>query len=328
MTAQSTQPPMTTASKIARSIVAAVGEVVVGRPDAVRHAVYGMMANGHTLFEDVPGLAKTLLVNTLARAVALDFNRIQFTPDLLPADITGSYIYNMKEQTFSLRKGPVFTQILLADELNRAPPKTQAALLEAMQERQVTLEGTRNKLPDPFLVYATQNPIESEGVYILPEAELDRFMLRISMGYPTLDEEVKVLERVESWDGKPPEVQKVADAKSLLGMQSVTRRVYTHVDVKRYIASLIHATRRDQRVLVGSSPRGGIALLQLSKAAAVYAGRDFVTPDDVKEVALPGLVHRILMRPEAAARGMDAFTVVQDALRHTPTPQVPQVARA
>lgn len=316
------------ASKLAHRIHESTSSVIVGRPDAVRHAIYGMMANGHTLFEDVPGLAKTLLVNTLARTVGLQFNRIQFTPDLLPADITGSYIYNMKNQSFNLRKGPVFAQILLGDELNRAPPKTQAALLEAMQERQVTLEGSIHKLPSPFLVYATQNPIESEGVYILPEAELDRFMLRISMGYPTPEEEVEVLTRVESWDGEAPKVDKVATPDAVSKVQAITRRVYTHDDVKRYIAGIIHFTRNDERTLVGSSPRGGIALMSLGKAAACFDGRDFVTTDDIKEVAHVALDHRLLMRPEANARGVTAEHVIEDALQQIPTPKVPQVATA
>ncbi len=327
MSADGRRPDIAPASKVAKRIVEEAAQVVVGRPDSIRYAVYGMMANGHTLFEDVPGLAKTLLVNTLARAVGLDFNRIQFTPDLLPADITGSYIYNMKKQSFELRSGPVFTQILLADELNRAPPKTQAALLEAMQERQVTLEGSIHKLPSPFFVYATQNPIESEGVYILPEAELDRFMLRISMGYPTVEEEVEIQNRIENWAGQPPNVKKVADASILNKLQAATRSVYAHSDLKRYIATLIQATRTDERVLVGSSPRGTIALLQLGKAAACFHGRDFVTVDDIKEVAVVALPHRLLLRPEAGARGVHALDVIEDVLKGTPVPAVPEVAR-
>jgi len=314
--------------KTATQIVDEVQKVIVGRPEAVRLSIYAMMANGHCLFEDVPGLAKTTLVKAIAGATGLQFNRVQFTPDLLPADITGTYIYNMKSQTFSLRKGPIFAQIVLADEINRAPPKTQAALLEGMQERQVTLEGATQPLPSPFLVYATQNPIESEGVYILPEAELDRFMLRVSMGYPSEDEEVRVLERVESWDGAAPKIGRVATAQTVERLQGITRKVYAHADLKRYMAQLVHFTRRDERVHVGSSPRGGIALMALAKASAVFHGRDFATADDVKEVAQAGLAHRILMRPEANARGQKANDVIADALQRVATPKVPQVALA
>lgn len=317
-----------TARKVIASIIEETQKVIVGRPDAVRLATYGMVANGHCLFEDVPGLAKTTLVKALAQAAGLVFNRVQFTPDLLPADITGTYIYNMKSQTFQLRKGPIFCQILLADEINRAPPKTQAALLEGMQERQVTLEGSTAMLPSPFLVYATQNPIESEGVYILPEAELDRFMLKVSMGYPTEEEEIRILERVESWDGQPPKVKVIANAQTLERTQATARKVYAHADLKKYIAQIIGFTRRDERVLAGSSPRGGIALMALSKAAAVYRGRDFATADDVKEVVYAALSHRILLRPEANARGVRAVDVVHEALQRIPTPKVPQVGLA
>jgi MoxR-like ATPase len=314
-----------TARSVATRIVEETGKVIVGRPDAVRMAVYAMLANGHILFEDVPGTAKTMLVKTIAQATQLQFARVQFTPDLLPADITGSYLFDMKNQQFVLRKGPLFAQIVLADEVNRAPPKTQAALLEAMQERQVTLEGSTHPLPSPFLVFATQNPIESEGVYILPEAELDRFMLRISMGYPSEDEEVEVLARFESWDGAAPVVGKAASPQQLDKAQAASRRVFVHPDLKRYIAQIVHFTRRDPRVQVGSSPRGSIAIMSLAKAAAAYKGRDFANADDVKEVASVAIAHRLLMRPEAAARGATPFQVVHDGLAKVPTPRVPTV---
>ncbi len=313
------------AGLVAQNIIEETSKVIVGKERSIRHAVYGMLANGHCLFEDVPGLAKTMLVKTLARVTGLDFHRIQFTPDLLPADISGSYIYNMKQQTFELRKGPVFSQIVLADELNRAPPKTQSALLEAMQEKQVTLEGTTHQRPKPFFVYATQNPIESEGVYALPEAELDRFLLRISMGYPNEDEEIEVLERIESWDGADPKVKPVTTPAKLVEVQKATRSVFIHPDLKRYIVQLVHATRRDDRVQVGSSPRGSIALMALAKAAAISDGRAFATDDDVKEIAVPALAHRIVLRPEAAARGATAEEVIATALATVPTPHIPQV---
>ena len=273
------------AAKVAQAILDETQKVIVGKTESIKHATYGLLAGGHCIFEDVPGLAKTMLVKTLARVTGLDYHRIQFTPDLLPADISGSYIYNMKDQKFELRKGPIFAQIVLADELNRAPPKTQSALLEAMQEKQVTLEGTTHKLPSPFFVYATQNPIESEGVYSLPEAELDRFMMRISMGYPSVEEEVHVLDRIENWDGSDPKVKSVATPTKLREVQKTVRHVFLHPDLKQYIVQLVHATRADERVLHGSSPRGSIAVMALCKAAAIVDGRSHAIDDDVKEVA-------------------------------------------
>lgn len=316
---------MQDAQKLAQAILEETSKVIVGKPRAIRYALYGMLANGHVLFEDVPGVAKTMLVKTLAKSTGLDFQRIQFTPDLLPADVSGSYIFNTKEQEFEMRKGPLFAQLVLGDELNRAPPKTQSALLEAMAEKQVTLEGTTHPLPKPFFVYATQNPIESEGVYSLPEAELDRFLIRISLGYPDPDEEVTVLERVEKWHGQEPEVRKVGTATGLLRAQEATRDVYVHEDLKRYIVGIVHATRIDDRVAVGSSPRGSIALLNLCKAAAIVDGRDHATDDDVKEVAVAALSHRIILKPEAAARGTTPEQVIETCLDIIPTPKVPTV---
>lgn len=313
------------AAKVAQAILDETQKVIVGKTDSIRHATYGLLAGGHCIFEDVPGLAKTMLVKTLARVTGLDFHRIQFTPDLLPADISGSYIYNMKEQKFELRKGPIFAQIVLADELNRAPPKTQSALLEAMQEKQVTLEGTTHKLPDPFFVYATQNPIESEGVYSLPEAELDRFMMRISMGYPSVEEEVHVLDRIENWDGSDPKIKAVATPTKLKEVQKTVRHVFIHPDLKQYIVQLVHATRADERVLHGASPRGSIAVMALCKAAAIMDGRSHAIDDDVKDVARIALSHRIILRPEAQARGATAEDVVDQALATVPTPKVPRV---
>ena len=313
------------AAKTAQAILAETQKVIVGKQDSIRHATYGLLAGGHCIFEDVPGLAKTMLVKTLARVTGLDFHRIQFTPDLLPADISGSYIYNMKDQKFELRKGPIFAQIVLADELNRAPPKTQSALLEAMQEKQVTLEGTTHKLPSPFFVYATQNPIESEGVYSLPEAELDRFMMRISMGYPTEEEEVHVLDRIEDWDDADPKIKAVATPTKLKEVQKAVRQVFVHPDLKTYIVQLVHATRNDERVLHGASPRGSIALLALCKAAAICDGRGHAVDDDVKEVAQIALAHRIILRPEAAARGAKPEEIIDAALATVPTPKVPKV---
>ncbi len=316
---------MKEASQLAQAIIDETQKVIVGKPEAIRYAVYGMLSNGHCLFEDVPGVAKTMLVKTLAKATGLQFQRIQFTPDLLPADISGSYIFNTKEREFELRKGPLFAQIVLADELNRAPPKTQSALLEAMQEKQVTLEGTTHELPKPFFVYATQNPIESEGVYALPEAELDRFLIRISLGYPQPDEEVTVLERIEAWQGQEPTIKKVCTAAQLLKAQQAARDVYVHEDLKRYIVGIVHATRMDDRIAVGASPRGSIALMQLAKAAAVVAGRDHATDDDVKDVAQAALAHRLILKPESAARGTTPEQVIDTCLDLVPTPKVPRI---
>ncbi len=320
-----TKKQLQDASKLAQAIVEETSKVIVGKEAPIKYAVYGMLANGHCLFEDVPGVAKTMLVKTLAKATGLDFQRIQFTPDLLPADVSGSYIFNTKDQSFELRKGPLFAQIVLGDELNRAPPKTQSALLEAMQEKQVTLEGTTHTLPKPFFVYATQNPIESEGVYALPEAELDRFLIRISLGYPEPDEEVEVLQRIENWDGKDPVVKKVCTAPQLIKAQEAARAVYVHEDLKRYIVGIVHATRMDDRVSVGASPRGSIALLALAKAAALVEGRDHATDDDVKAVAHAALAHRLILKPEAAARGTTAEQIIETCLEVVPTPQVPMV---
>jgi len=314
------------ASELARKIADETATVIVGRPRAIDHALFGLMTGGHCLFEDVPGLAKTMLVRTIAQAAGLGFSRIQFTPDLLPQDISGSTVYQASDRAFEFRRGPIFAEIVLGDELNRAPPKTQAAMLEAMQEGQVTIEGKSHPLPRPFLVYATQNPIESEGVYILPEAELDRFMLRISMGYPSEDEEIQVLERVEAWDGAFPTVRRVATPAQVVRLQQTTRRVFVHPDLKRYIVRVVHSTRFDERVLVGSSPRGSIAVLAAAKACALMHGRGHAVEDDVKSVAEAALAHRILLRPEALARGAAAEHVVRDILDRVPTPPVPQVA--
>ncbi|HET6398484.1 MAG TPA: MoxR family ATPase, partial [Candidatus Thermoplasmatota archaeon] len=324
------EPPATAgvdpaAVATAQRLVQQVATVVVGRPGAVRMAVACLAAGGHCLLEDVPGVAKTLLVRTVAQAAGMQFARVQFTPDLLPADITGGSVFNLRQQSFELRKGPVFTQVLLADELNRAPPKTQAALLEAMQEQQVTLEGQSHPLPRPFTVFATQNPIEQEGVYVLPEAELDRFLVRVAVGYPTPDEEERILARVESWKGRQPVVAPVADPQRVLAMQEAARSVFVHPDLKQYIVRIVNATRQDPRVLVGSSPRGSIALQAMAKAVAMLGGRSYAQDEHVKEVAQAVLAHRVLVRPEWASRGVTPHSVVQDALDQVPTPPVPRV---
>ncbi|MBD0349027.1 MAG: MoxR family ATPase [Thermoleophilia bacterium] len=279
-----------------------------------------LLADGHVLIEDYPGLAKTLMARSFAEATSLRFGRVQFTPDLMPSDVTGSSIYNQRESDFEFRAGPIFTNLLLADEINRAPPKTQAALLEAMQERQVTIEGVTHPLERPFVVLATQNPIEYEGTYPLPEAQLDRFLIRIGVGYPSRDDEWEVLGRRLERRADEVELRPVIDAADLLGMQRAIEHVHVADAVGRYIVDLVRATRDSPRVQVGSSPRGTLAVLKLSRARAALGGRDFVTPDDVKAVATPALAHRLALRPELWVQRVRGEDVVQEVLDSVPTP--------
>jgi MoxR-like ATPase len=272
------------------------------------------------LLEDLPGLGKTLTARCFAQSLGLDFRRLQFTPDLLPADVTGSFLYDQRKGDFAFRAGPVFTNMLLADEINRTPPKTQAALLEAMQEKQVSVEGVTYRLDPPFHVLATANPIEYEGTYPLPEAQLDRFMLRVSFGYPTQDEEWEVLRRRMSRRQEESQLTPVVDARRLMAMQAALEQVAVEDSIGRYIVSLASATREHGSVLVGSSPRGSLALLLLARARAVMAGRDFVVPEDVKDVAVPALAHRITLRPEMWLRRVDPAFVVQEVLQAVPAP--------
>jgi MoxR-like ATPase len=257
-----------------------------------------VLAGGHILMEDFPGLGKTILSKSLATALGLDFKRIQFTPDLLPGDITGSYVFDRAASRFELRKGPIFANIILADEINRASPKTQSALLEAMQEVQVTLEGETMHLEEPFIVIATQNPIEYEGTFPLPEAQLDRFLLKLAVGYPSLEDEQEILRRRRERRKDEVEIHQVTDPGTLLAMRQAVERVYVEPDLERYIANLVHATRQDTRVAVGASPRGSLALLKLSRAQAALQGRDYVLPDDIKAFVLPALSHRLILQPE------------------------------
>jgi MoxR-like ATPase len=272
------------------------------------------------LLEDLPGLGKTLTARSFAQALGLDFRRLQFTPDLLPADVTGSFLYDQRSSDFTFRAGPVFTNLLLADEINRTPPKTQAALLEAMQEKQVSVEGVTYRLDEPFHVLATANPIEYEGTYPLPEAQLDRFLLRVSFGYPARDEEWDVLRRRMSRRREEAELQAVVDARTLRAMQAALEDIAVEDSIGRYIVDLTSATREHPSVLVGASPRGSLALLLLSRARAALAGRDFVIPEDVKEVAAPALAHRITLRPEMWLRRVDPSFVVGEVLEKVPAP--------
>ncbi|AGZ39365.1 AAA family ATPase [Actinoplanes friuliensis] len=306
--------------RLAAAVLDSVGSVVVGKRESLELVLAGILAGGHVLLEDLPGLGKTLTARCFAQALGLDFRRLQFTPDLLPADVTGSFLYDQRKGDFAFRAGPVFTNMLLADEINRTPPKTQAALLEAMQEKQVSVEGVTYRLDPPFHVLATANPIEYEGTYPLPEAQLDRFMLRVSFGYPTQDEEWEVLRRRMSRRQEESQLTPVVNADRLMAMQAALEQVAVEDSIGRYIVALTSATREHASALVGSSPRGSLALLLLARARAVMAGRDYVVPEDVKDVAVPALAHRITLRPEMWLRRVDPSFVVQEVLQAVPTP--------
>src|SRR4051794_1747569 len=297
-----------------------VERAVVGKRNALELLLLGVLADGHVLIEDFPGLAKTLMARSFAQVTSLDFSRIQFTPDLMPSDVTGSSIFNQRESDFEFRPGPIFANLLLADEINRAPPKTQAALLEAMQERQVTSEGETRPLGRPFLVLATQNPIEYEGTYPLPEAQLDRFLLRMSVGYPTRDDEWQVLAQRADRRADEIELAPVVDRGTLLAMQRAVEEVYVSEAVGLYMVDVVAATRNASSIQVGASPRGSLALLKLSRCRAALRGRDFVTPEDVKAVAVPALAHRLTLRPELWVQRVSAEDVVRERLETVPTP--------
>ena len=296
--------------------------MIVGKDIVLEKVMLALLANSHILFEDYPGLAKTLLARSFAMSMGCNFSRIQFTPDLLPADITGTYVYNVKSGDFELRKGPVFTNILLADEINRAPPKTQAALLEAMQERQTTLDGKTHSLQDPFIVMATQNPIEFEGVYPLPEAQLDRFLVRLQVGYPSRTEEVEIMRRRMVRGQEDVVLDPVADSDTILDLQKTVEGIHVDDDVLGYIADIVQATRTQRQIEIGSSPRGSLAIFKLSRARAALHGRDYVIPDDVKEVAAPALVHRLIMKAESWVKGTNPNQVLEDILKTIPVPRV------
>jgi MoxR-like ATPase len=309
----------------ANAVLDEIERAVVGKREALSLVVLGVLADGHVLLEDVPGLAKTLAARSLAEATSLGFARVQFTPDLMPADVTGSSIWNQRDGDFELRRGPVFTNILLADEINRAPPKTQAALLESMQERQVTIEGETHPLERPFLVLATQNPIEYEGTYPLPEAQLDRFLLRTGLGYPARADEVELVRRRLERQVDEVAIRPVVDRETLLRLQRTVETVHVGDSVVDYVVALVSATRESASVAVGASPRGSLALVKLARAAAVLEGRDFVTPDDVKRVAVAALAHRLTLEPEVWVRRLTGVDVVRGILDEVPTPQADDV---
>jgi MoxR-like ATPase len=302
------------------AILTEVERVIVGKRDTLDLLLIGVLANGHVLIEDFPGLAKTLIARSLAQVMGLEFRRIQFTPDLLPSDITGSSLYDQRSSEFAFQPGPVFTNLLLGDEINRTPPKTQAALLEAMQERQVTVDGVTRPLSLPFIVIATQNPIEYEGTYPLPEAQLDRFLLRIGVGYPSVEQEAEMLRRRVERRSDSVTLEKVVDRTTLLDLQRAVEDVHIEPSLTAYIVDLVAATRARPDVQVGSSPRGSLAVLAASRARACLLGRDFVVPEDIKAVAVAALGHRLSLRPELWVRGVRGDDVIRACLESVPAP--------
>lgn len=280
-----------------KEVLAEVENAIVGKKEVLKQILTAILADGHILLEDYPGLAKTMIANCFAQALGLDCKRIQFTPDLLPSDITGSQIYNRAENRFELRKGPIFANVVVADEINRASPKTQSALLEAMQEKQVTIEGETLPLPNPFIVIATQNPIDYEGTFPLPEAQLDRFLLKLSVGYPSLEDEQEILQRRQQRKEDGFEVSRITNSEELLQIRQQIEETFVHPDIERYIVQIVQATREFKDVSVGASPRGSLALLKLSKAWASLSGREYILPDDIKYFAKPALIHRLVLAP-------------------------------
>ena len=313
-------PSLQETHDLMQAVLAEAEQVVMGKRPILDLTAVGILAGGNILFEDNPGLAKTLLANTFAQALGINFKRVQFTPDLLPADITGIYIWNQKDQKFEFRKGPLFCNLLLADEINRAPPKTQAALLEAMQEHQVTIEGETHVLPEPFVTLATQNPIESEGTYPLPDAQLDRFMMKLSMGYPGRPIERAILVKRKQRGKDDHTLQAITTPEKLREMQLSLEKVRIDDSIIEYIVEIIYRTREDPRVKVGSSPRGAQSLFKLSRALAVLSGRDYVIPDDIKRLSIYTLRHRIILKPEPRIKGVKTEEIVSEILEQVEVP--------
>jgi MoxR-like ATPase len=314
--------------ELSETVLDEVERAVVGKRDSLELVFMGFLADGHVLLEDFPGLAKTLAARSFAQVLSMRFTRIQFTPDLMPSDVTGSSIWNQRDSDFEFRAGPIFTNLLLGDEINRAPPKTQASLLEAMQERQVTIEGTTHRLGPPFLVVATQNPIEYEGTYPLPEAQLDRFLLRTAFGYPAREDEIDVLSRRIERQEDEVVLEPVVDRETLLEMQRAIEQVHVADSVRGYCVDIVSATRRSQSAAVGASPRGSLALLKLARTKAALSSRDYVLPDDVKAIAVAALAHRLVLRPELWVQKISAEDVVREVLDSVPTPKAEDVAAA
>jgi MoxR-like ATPase len=307
--------------EIAQRIADNVESVIIGKRPQVELAVMTLMCGGHLLIEDVPGVGKTMLARSLAKSSGCSFNRIQFTPDLLPSDVTGVSVYNQKSGGFDFRPGPVLSQIVLADEINRATPKAQSALLEAMEERQVTVDGVTHATPDPFMVMATQNPIEYEGTFPLPEAQLDRFLIRLEIGYPTATHEREMMER--QIHGHPVgELGEVCQPNEMLGIQAAVREVYVDVLAQEYIVKVVDATRHHQSVYLGASPRGSLAIQRLAQAQAILDGRDYILPDDAKKLAYSALSHRIILNAQARVKGVTTKQVIEECLQGIPVPGV------
>jgi len=306
----------------ANEIIDEVSKAIVGKDGVLRRVMIGILARGHILFEDYPGLAKTMIARCFAQVLGIDFRRIQFTPDLLPSDITGSHIFDRERGEFILAPGPLFANIVLSDEINRATPKTQSALLEAMQESQVSISGDTRPLPQPFIVIATQNPIEYEGTFPLPEAQLDRFMLRLGVGYPTTDDEVEILQRRLDRKKDDFELSTLSSDEELRGMRDAVEDVIVDPDIERYIVQIAAATRVHQSVLVGVSPRGSLALIKLARAAAALDGRDFVIPDDIKELASDALAHRLILSPELWSKRVTDRDIIAAVVGSVPVPKV------
>jgi len=299
-----------------------VSKVIVGKREVLELVLLGLISNSHILIEDYPGLAKTLMAKSFAKAFNLEFKRIQFTSDMLPSDILGSYVFNRATSQFEFRKGPIFANIILADEINRAPPRTQSALLEAMQEKQVTVERQTFYLEKPFIVLATQNPIEYEGTYPLPEAEVDRFIMKISIGYPSLEEEAEILKRRIERKADDIEIKPVASKEDLLTLQYLAEEVFVSYDINKYIAAIVQATRRSPEIEVGASVRGSLAILKLARAKALIEGRKYVIPDDVKYVSIHALRHRLILKPEFWLKGIKSEEIIQRILNEVPVPKI------
>jgi MoxR-like ATPase len=310
---------MNTVQSVTEQIINNVSHVIIGKRNEIRLTVVGLLCEGHILIEDVPGVGKTMLARALSRSIGCMFSRIQFTPDMLPSDITGVSVYNQKTLEFEFRPGPIVAQIVLADEINRATPKTQAALLEAMEEHQITVDGTTYRLGPPFLVLATQNPIEYEGTFPLPEAQLDRFIMRIELGYPSPQEEITMLDS-QQYQHPVTQIHQVVSVQELLSAQQAARHVYLAPEIKRYIIDLVGATRRHPDVYLGASPRGALALYRTAQALAASVGRDYVLPDDIKALAEVTLAHRIIIGPAARIKDISPQTIIRDILTSIPVP--------